>query len=205
MYIVSKNFNTIPFAERFTKGYSSIRNYNNQGSEKSWVAQLDGVAQFWQLSAPIAVSDGYVVEIEFSNKVVNTNSYLICSQDSVDFGVFTSSNTGYILSATGTPMLIDVDNTGGGDVVTFNGQDHHLKLSILSNGLFSKIGARFNDTRILNGWLSNLRVFDALGTLVNEIPLTNKSQGATQLPIVGTVSATMVNYTEAVWREEGSL
>ena len=35
----------------------------------------------------------------------------------------------------------------------------------------------------------------------NEIPLTNRSQGATQLPTVGNVSATMVNYSEDVWEE----
>lgn len=37
--------------------------------------------------------------------------------------------------------------------------------------------------------------------LINEIPLTNKAQGATQLATTGSVSATLTNYTENVWFE----
>ena len=42
--------------------------------------------------------------------------------------------------------------------------------------------------------------FEINGVLTNKIPLTNKSQGATQLATVGNVNAFMPNYTEAVWR-----
>ena len=37
------------------------------------------------------------------------------------------------------------------------------------------------------------------GALTNQIPLTNKAQGATQLATVGNVNATMINYTGDEW------
>ena len=39
----------------------------------------------------------------------------------------------------------------------------------------------------------------------NEIPLTNKAQGANQLATVGNINAFMPNYTEAVWKKESEL
>ena len=37
------------------------------------------------------------------------------------------------------------------------------------------------------------------GEIIYAIPLTNKSQGATQLATVGSVNATMINYTGDEW------
>nr|MDC2855461.1 hypothetical protein [Ningiella sp. W23] len=42
------------------------------------------------------------------------------------------------------------------------------------------------------------------GEVVLQLPLTNKKQGAVQLPTVGEITATIANYTPLVWEREGT-
>ena len=43
------------------------------------------------------------------------------------------------------------------------------------------------------------------GTIINEIPLTNRNQGSTQLATIGDVNAFMTDYAEDVWKNKNTL
>jgi hypothetical protein len=162
----------------------------------NYVARLDGT-QYWQLSGPIVILDGYEVGLTFVNTESGSNSYLLCANDDLSTGVFTSSSSGFLLT-TGTPMTLDVDGNGS-EVVTYDGNIHEVTVDVFGAGAFQKLCTRFSEERMLIGWIKNLVVRDTLGNVVNEIPLTNKSQGATQIATVGAVNATMVGYNADVW------
>lgn len=171
---------------------------HSNGPAKQWVARLDGL-KYWQLSGPIVILDGYKIEFTFINTESGSNSYLLCANDDLSTGVFTSSSSGFLLT-TGTPMALDVDGNGS-EVVTYAGNIHEVTVDVFGVGAFQKLCTRFSEERMLMGWIKNLVVRDELGNVVNEIPLTNKSQGATQLPTVGSVSAVMIGYTGDEWEE----
>lgn len=191
----------------FNKGFNGgfdltfLKLGNDNTSDTQWVARLDGVTQYWQLSEPILIFDGYKIEFTFINyELGQSNAYLLCANDSIDTGVFTSITTGYLSHTSYTAISIDVDGMGQ-DVVTFNGDTHMVTCDVLESGSFQKLCSRFNETRMLSGWIKDLTVKNELGEIIHSIPLTNKAQGATQLATVGNVNATMVNYTGDEWEK----
>ena len=76
------------------------------------------------------------------------------------------------------------------------------------NSISVEVGGTKNIETLLSLGASNLlqaAIYDFKvtrdGVIVNEIPLANKAQGATQIATVGSVNATMINYTPDVWEE----
>ena len=173
---------------------------------EQWVAQLDGATQYWQLSEPIDLIAGDVIEIGFVGDIIQ-DSYksFIASTDSnlrvatgADPQKFDLANTNY--NKTKVNGITIINNT----TLIPNSGMNILEFASYSNYLIKGFGARVNESgsAILHIALAfyNFRV-KRNGVILNEIPLTNKAQGATQLATVGNINAFMPNYTEAVWRK----
>jgi len=170
---------------------------------KNYVYRLDGLANYFQLSEEIKVPDGGSIELDlmYDSENQSTTEYVLTSEGSSDTALFFTSrevmqagSSGYI-----SDVLVDGVITS---VLPYDNTFHAIKC-IASGGLAKVgiLGARFNYTRTSSGIIKLFRVRDSSGTVINEIPLTNKSQGATQLPTIGSVSATIVGYNESDWEE----
>ena len=175
------------------------------GNAIEWVAEIDGVMQYWVLTESIAVHAGYVVKFEVFNTGKNESGYLLCNDTSTSLSVFTNYD-GEVSHAASTDIVIDIDGMGGDvEVKIHDSQIHQITLTFLESGSFKKLASRYNEARLLKGYIANLVVYNAEGVLVNKIPLTNKTQGANQLATVGNVNAFMPNYTNAVWKNKAEL
>lgn len=173
----------------------------------NWVAQPDGATQYWQLSDEIPIPNGGSIEFDLLYEASNQSAtdYIITSEGSSDTALFftarellRSGSSGYI-----SDIIVDNVNT---EVLPYDNKFHTIKCVVSGNlAKVGVLGARFNYERNCSGIIKMFRVKDQSGTVINEIPLTNKSQGATQLATVGSVNATMANYTEAVWKKESEL
>ena len=170
---------------------------------EQWVAQLDGAMQYWQLTEEIPVPDGGSIELDlmYDNANQSEIEYVLTSELNSDTSLFFTSrealkagSSGYISDA-----LVD-----GVSTITMPYDNAFHTVKCIASGGLTKVGilaARFNYTRTSSGTIKMFRVRDSSGVVVNEIPLTNKAQGATQLATVGNVNAFMPNYTDAVWRK----
>ena len=99
---------------------------------------------------------------------------------------------------------LSIDNIQYADGSTppiYDREFHYFDIDIKNNSNLSVIGARYNFVEFFGGAIKNIEVIKG-GVIANKIPLTNKDQGATQLPTVGNVSATMVGYTPDVWEQD---
>lgn len=169
-----------------------------------WVAQLDGVMQFWQLTAPIQVPNNGSVELDllYDPSTSIDNDYIICSPSSTTTSSFFIGRETVGVGSSGvvSSFSIDTEQTTN---FPYDNKFHTIKYQFNNpNGVIRFIGSRFTQTQISRGIFKNFRVRDSGGNIVNQIPLTNKAQGATQLATVGNVNATMINYTEAVWKKK---
>ena len=183
---------------------------------EQWVAQLDGAAQSWVLTDPIIIPAGTDCSITFTlNGSLDTYEGLFRSSDNSDWfrlipesqgnnfqgnigGSFIGgvpysflkvrdgSDRKFVLRRVENRFYIDID----GSSYTLSVASGEFSISVL--GEFG--GGEFF------GYFKDLEV-EINGVLTNQIPLTNKAQGATQLATVGNVNAFMPNYTNAVWRK----
>lgn len=163
-----------------------------------WVAQLDGVTQYWVLSEPINIEVDYTVGLMFIGGVIS-NQYarfycLANNQMSVDSGIDSDK-----FRVSGGVTSLNDSNIFSGDPIPLSGENKiETKLSV--TGMIDSIGS-YNNSRFINLPLYGFVIKNAAGVVIHEIPLTNKAQGATQLATVGNINAFMPNYTEAVWRK----
>ena len=191
-------------------------------SPKVEVARLDGATQYWQLSSPIQLDlSGFVFEFD----------YIVTSQDAIN-GLFSNDKglggfSAYERVSSGrlaTFYYETISGTLNSNLFGSVGSDTGLltfRFEKVGNDLIVSVGNRavtvssseFTDNFIMKylgrvaslyalGYFKNFRVYNSLGVLTNEIPLTNKMQGATQLATVGNVNATMINYTGDEWEVE---
>jgi len=166
---------------------------------EQWVAQLDGVIQHWQLTSAIELQVGGRVEIELY-RLNNYFKLFDSTSDRFDVTVFNGAITernDCIIYVNGA-LTNQVQSSSVEYAIVL---EREASVQDETRKEISIIGARFNSVEFLHGYVKNFRVYNSLGVLTNEIHLTNKAQGATQLATVGNVNAFMPNYTEAVWRK----
>lgn len=168
-----------------------------------WVAQLDGALQYWQLTSPINLE--ITDEVTFyAGKEAEpaTSKQWFASGSKLRVNVQANNK----IEEVGGDLYLD------GDLITnyvtefpIDGLQHTLNYIITSQDIvLSNLGASENGFEKLAGYISKLTV-KRNGIVINEIPLTNKAQGANQLATVGNVNAFMPNYTEAVWKDKSTL
>lgn len=166
--------------------------------ETLYVARLDGLTQYWQLSEPIIILPNDSIELSFIGGIVDNGlaAFVVTTNFAVRFDV--DSTASYLRENGLSATLNGVDVDSGVTTVPSSGSNE-VALSVTSSGSLEQI-ASVEGSRLMNLPVYSFKVIRG-GTVIHEIPLTNKAQGATQLPTVGSVSATMINYTEAVWQE----
>ena len=167
---------------------------------KNYVAQLDGT-QYWQLSGEIPLPIGYSYEMDVLYEASNLseNDYLATGEGDTNSPLFFINREFLDTGSAGRLSTPSVD--GGDNKLPYDGVFHTVSvISINNSASVGILGARFDYTRNSSGVISMFRVRNSSGVVINEIPLTNKTQGATQIATVGSVNATMVGYDDNVWR-----
>lgn len=181
-------------------GYGS---FSSSGSaQEQWVAQLDGATKCWQLSEEIPLPIGYSYEMDVLYEASNLseNDYLATGEGDTNSPLFFINREFLDSGSAGRLSTPSID--GGDNKLPYDGTFHTVSVTSLNNSASVGIlGARFNYTRNSSGIICMFRVRNSSGVVIHEIPLTNKAQGATQLATVGSVNATMIDYTGDVWEQ----
>lgn len=174
--------------------------------------QLDGVTQSFVFSADLSLTTS---NWKITQEVYVTNAAYV-------FGNSTTFNSRVSIVADGSISVRTVQNTAAMSlpVGTFNSYKNMWTtielekvgpaLTLRANGnLLGSTSINSADTMLINrigqnntGYTDarhrNFNVYQT-GVLTNTISLTNKSQGSTQLATVGTINATIQNYTSGGW------
>lgn len=177
---------------------------------ENYVARLDGVSQYWQLSQGVPVGVGDRIKFNISAPLSNYAT-VFASNNSVSVWCYIEDENRIVIRVNETSFLgIGFDSIISGDVTLdfypdriecYNKGVTRTRYDAVPNFTIERLGSRESTFGILEGYIKDFQLSVMGGNTTNEIPLTNKAQGATQLPTVGTVSATMVNYTSDVWEQ----
>lgn len=182
-------------------GYGSFS--SGGGATEQWAAKLDGATKCWQLSGEMPVPSGGSGELDLMYDSTNQSEieYVLTGESNSDTSLFFTSREA--LKAGSSGYISDVLVDGVSTVELPYDSTFHTIKCIISGSLSSVgiLGARFDYTRSSSAAIKGFRVRDENGSVINEIPLTNKAQGATQLATVGNVNATMINYTGDEWEQ----
>lgn len=177
--------------------------FGTASGAKSYVYRLDGLTKYFQLSEPINIPLNGSIELDLlydPNTVIN-NDYILCSETDTSTSSFFTSRETIGVGGSGIISSYTVDGISTSNF-PYDNTFHTIKYNFDNiNGKLKFLGTRFTIQQLSSGVFKDLIVRDAQGIIINHIPLTNKEQGATQLPTVGNVSATIVNYTESGWEE----
>jgi len=177
---------------------------------KNYIYKLDGSNKYINFSDPLLLTSD--CEISLDVILGSNTTQVIYGDGSSPERFYIGTENGNWLVGNGTdrvdtmsPADISVINE---TVVTLSGGV--FKLTVNSVVVYEQ-PIKYSTAKDLDG-ISTLSGFRMLGsafnftlsksdTVTNSIPLTNKAQGATQLPTVGSVSATIVGYNENDWEE----
>tara|TARA_R110002049_G_scaffold203711_1_gene374304 strand:- start:12011 stop:12643 length:633 start_codon:yes stop_codon:yes gene_type:complete len=166
------------------------------------VARLDGVTQYWIFDEPITFNAGDVLQLSFIGATVSGTYRAFIASTNVNLRISSGGNPQvFDIASVSNPKINDENIVNNVTAIPATGENV-LEFSSFSNLSFNGIGARvaLDGSAILhiNLAMYNFRVIRN-GVVINEIPLTNKAQGATQLATVGNINATMINYTGDEW------
>ena len=184
--------------------------FGTASGAKNYVYGLNGVDQHIQFSQPLLLTSD--CEISLDVILGKNTTQVIYGEGSSPERFYIGTENGNWLVGNGTdrvdtmsPADISVVNK---TVVTLSGGV--FKLTVNSVVVYEQ-PIKYSTAKDLDGisTLSGFRLlgsafnftFSNSGTVTNSIPLTNKTQGATQLPTIGSVSATIVGYNENDWEE----
>lgn len=182
----------------------------------NYVARLDGVSQYWQLSEAIIIPQGAAYKIYIDTDLSASNgdvvqTYMGSGDPNTDFWwyrngtdvkscivrFFNSEFVSFVFSEA-ISGVVSVESDGSNLTIESNGQRVSRPSSMMLDGFsISLIGYR-GYYAYAKGVMKDFKV-EINGVLTHSIPLTNREQGATQLATVGNVNATMPNYTPDVW------
>lgn len=158
-------------------------------------ATLNGVNQYWQLSRGVEVMAGDQVSLSFiGGQISQAYARFFASSDnqmSIDSNADSSS-----FRLSGGVVTLDGSSISNGVLIPTSG--HHTVSSIMSDDVTIETLGSLGTSRLINLALYNFKVIRS-GEVIYSIPLSNRSQGATQNPTVGDVSASLVNYDASVW------
>lgn len=166
---------------------------------KNYVARSDGVSQYWELSEPVNILPNDVIRFGLSKftdvgafrRFFGSSDFTFSLDSGADGDKFRLRRVtdGLINGETITSDVTLIPTTGSNDVEVVSGEIRSIS-TLLSLGTTNLASAAMYEFRVIRN-----------GTVIHEIPLTNRSQGATQLATVGNVNATMVGYNPDVWEE----
>jgi hypothetical protein len=167
-----------------------------QAPAVNYVARLNGDDQYWQLSEDINLQDSDVVNFKFVGGVVSGTFRRFIGSNNFSFGL-SSGSTGFVFNEVNMSASLDGVSIESESTQIPSSGSHDISCVIVGAHTLSQLCAA-DSSRFMNLPLYEFEVIRN-GAVVHSIPLTNKSQGATQLATVGSVNATMVGYTPDVW------
>jgi len=177
---------------------------------KNYIYKLDGSNKYINFSDPLLLTSD--CEISLDVILGSNTTQVIYGDGSSPERFYIGTENGNWLVGNGTDRVDTMSPAGisviNETVVTLSGGV--FKLAVNSVVVYEQ-PIKYSTAKDLDG-ISTLSGFRMLGsafnftlsksgTVTNSIPLTNKAQGATQLPTVGSVSATIVGYNENDWEE----
>jgi hypothetical protein len=183
------------------------------GSEDIYAPLLDGLTQYVQLSEVISIPSGVDFEISVvTSGIPSVAQYSIMSGPSIaDFYRTRTDNDGIQTSLAGTYGL----NWTGANSDTLLKHKYALKrvgddISIVVDEIErstrnTNIGTLAID-RLMRSWTSSIYTSGvvyslevSIGGVIATSIAFNQRNASVQLPTVGTISATIVNHTNAMW------
>lgn len=159
----------------------------------NYVARLNGVDQYWQLSEPINIQDDDVVEFGFIGGVVTGTLRQFIGSASLSFGLSSGTTVQVFSEVNLSALLNGVEVISDNTQIPTSGQ-HLISASIVGNHTLEQISAAGN-SRLMNLPVYNFKVIRN-STVTHEIPLTNKAQGAYQVATTTPLGANL--YTQEV-------
>ncbi|WP_076921246.1 SUMF1/EgtB/PvdO family nonheme iron enzyme [Pseudoalteromonas sp. SK20] len=179
--------------------------WEREGTEAIHYAVPDGETQAWVLDTPINVLADDILELSFIGGETSNSTEYFLGDENYKFACFSTAD-GSVFGGYGNIPTLNGQNVSYVDKDTpIPRSGHHkIKLKISREAILGYIGARN-----LESGVSHLATYGFRhlrnGVLLSEIPLTNRSQGATQKPTVGNITATMANFTPLIWKKQEEL
>lgn len=163
--------------------------------------RLLGNSAKWVLSEAIPLVDSDIVHLSFKGGVFNSGTDYFIGDPSYRFALFAAGTEENLFDGYGANSTInDVEIVHEVTPIPYTG-NHELAIDVSRSGILTVIGSRDVDSgSSVATVLYNFKV-ERNGVIIHDIPLTNKAQGATQLPVVGNISATVTEYDGSAWEE----
>lgn len=159
------------------------------------VATLDGT-QYWQLSSPIVAQTGDVVEFSFKDFTTNGSYCRFFGDTGYSFSLDSgATGAAFRIRSLTSALLNGVAIVT--DVTPIPTGINTVSCVLGAAGTITSLLA-LGSSNITRAAMYNFKLIRA-GTLLHEIALTNKDQGAIQLAATGSVNATMINYNISAW------
>lgn len=180
------------------------------------VARLDGTTQYIALSSPVSILENEDFSIVFN--ISGTSLAYRGIMEGTDIWCRTlPSDASHNLQLFIGGSYLGVGRTANHNI--YDGEFHRIELYRSSGSVYASIDGA--EPELLKASLSssfsidNLAIYNnnryscsiygfsvsKAGVPTYDIPITNRSQGATQLPTVGDISVDIINYTEDVWEQ----
>ncbi len=180
----------------------------------NYVARLNGDDQSWVLSGRITIPENtdFTLEVKGSFDYGDSTSWTALVNGSGGSRIALSKtggiagdirtlfrNTIYnsgIVWIEGESKLLTLSRSGSTLTLNYNGQSYTFN----NDGFFliEELGSIQGASDFADGYYEHIKVtIDSV--LTNEIHFTNKDEGATQVARVGSVNATMANFSTDVW------
>lgn len=182
--------------------------WERENTQPMHYAYSDGQTQFWIFDTPVTIPAGGILKYKFIYQGGSSNVAYLHANSPQSSGFYS-----YISTGASELSLISYDSQG-----TFiNGQALEPNQAIENSKVYSLAiksstekaisqFLKFQDTnKYTQACIFDVEVLDAQGQVIYAIPLTNRSQGAIQKPTVGTITATMANFTPLIWKNQEEL
>lgn len=191
----------------------------NVALQVKWVAKTDGATQYWFLSKQIVVPKDSECKITLvaNPDIINTEWIPVVSGSNFSLNLTKSGpSAGFIRMIldgrglwgsaweAGQEASMGLERTTTNSLRTFYNDLYSSSSTYDVDILIDEIGRRPVSSFTFAGYIKSIEI-EIDGVITNQISLTNKAQGATQLATVGNVNATMANYNNTVWVKESEL
>ena len=185
--------------------------WEREGTKAIHYAVPDGETQAWVLSESIQLESGDLIRFKhrgLSGYSDKTQS-LLAWDNRYSYMLSYNSNNKVETNA-GSVEIDSVRYSSNTQLYPVGSVYNTIQFSVSSRVSLSLLGAAWvsfeNKTRA-GHFTQAIYDFELIrgGETVLAIPLTNRSQGATQKPTVGTITATMANFTPLIWKKQEEL
>jgi len=185
--------------------------WEREGTKAIHYAVPDGETQAWVLSESIQLESGDLIRFKhrglsgYSDKTQSLLAWDNCYSYMLSY----NSNNKVETNA-GSVEIDSVRYSSNTQLYPVGSVYNTIQFSVSSRVSLSLLGAAWvsfeNKTRA-GHFTQAIYDFELIrgGETVLAIPLTNRSQGATQKPTVGTITATMANFTPLIWKKQEEL